>query len=124
MLCISRTATEQTQRLERADSRTVLENLRADTASLQPDQRELSDAASMLSVDPSVNLEVDSIILKHPAYEKAYGRVCTCQAAAMRTLSFFPHSTTMADWVYTFVSLSFHYAVGPVLAAGTDANLP
>ena len=75
MRLFSRTATEQLQRLERQEHRTVIEQLRAETASLQPDSRELHDAASMLSMDPSVNLEVDSILLRHPAYRKVYGHV-------------------------------------------------
>ena len=73
-LC-SRTATEQSQRLERQEHRTVIEKLRAETASLQPDSRELHDAASMLSMDPSVNLEVDSELLRSDVYKKVYGHV-------------------------------------------------
>ncbi|KAL8788626.1 MAG: hypothetical protein Q9195_007221 [Heterodermia aff. obscurata] len=70
-----RSATEQSRRLEHAESRTVIEHLRAETASLQPDDRELHDAASMLSIDISVDFEVDSILLKHPAYRKVYNNI-------------------------------------------------
>ena len=66
--------TEQIQRLERAEARSVFEQVRADTASLTVGNKDL-DATSVLSFDPSVNLEVDSIILKHPAYQAVYGDV-------------------------------------------------
>ena len=71
----SRTATEQSRRLERAESRTVIENLQAETASLQPDGREPQDAASIRSIDVSVNFDVDSILLKHRTYKKVYSNV-------------------------------------------------
>lgn len=35
--------------------------------------KDLEDAASVLSFDPSVNFEMDKILLKHPAYIAAYG---------------------------------------------------
>lgn len=35
--------------------------------------KDLEDAASVLSFDPSVNFEMDEILLKHPAYIAAYG---------------------------------------------------
>ena len=47
-----------------------MEQLRAETASLHID----SDAVSIFSLDPSINLEVDSILMKHPAYINAYGK--------------------------------------------------
>ncbi|KAL8723779.1 MAG: hypothetical protein Q9181_007209 [Wetmoreana brouardii] len=68
-----RTVAEQMQRLERAEARSVFEQVRADTASLTIGNRDLEDAASVLSYDPSVNFEVDDILLKHPAYIAAYG---------------------------------------------------
>ncbi len=34
-----------------------------------------SDAVSIFSLNPSVNLEVDSILMKHPKYIEAYGKV-------------------------------------------------
>ena len=71
----SRSTTEQSRRLERAESRTVIEHLQAETASLQPDERELHDAASMLSIDVSVDLEVDSILLNSSPYKKVYNNV-------------------------------------------------
>ncbi|KAL8705633.1 MAG: hypothetical protein Q9201_001270 [Fulgogasparrea decipioides] len=68
-----RTVAEQMQRLERAEARSVFEQVRADTASLTIGNKDLEDAASVLSYDPSVNFEVDDILLKHPAYIAAYG---------------------------------------------------
>lgn len=66
-----RTTSEQKQRLEQEESRTVMDQLRVETASLNVD----SDALSIFSLDPSINLEVDSILMKHPAYINAYGKV-------------------------------------------------
>lgn len=63
------------QRLERAEARSVFEQVRADTASLTIGNKDLEDAASVLSFDPSVNFEMDEILLKHPAYIAAYGNV-------------------------------------------------
>lgn len=68
-----RTVTEQIQRLQRAEAQSVFEQVRADTASLTVGNRDLEDAASVLSFDPSVNFEMDEILLKHPAYIAAYG---------------------------------------------------
>ncbi|KAL8998756.1 MAG: hypothetical protein Q9188_006033 [Gyalolechia gomerana] len=68
-----RTVTEQIQRLQRAEAQSVFEQVRADTASLTVGNKDLEDAASVLSFDPSVNFEMDEILLKHPAYIAAYG---------------------------------------------------
>ncbi|KAL8937028.1 MAG: hypothetical protein Q9216_004634 [Gyalolechia sp. 2 TL-2023] len=68
-----RTVTEQIQRLQRAEAQSVFEQVRADTASLTVANKDLEDAASVLSFDPSVNFEMDEILLKHPAYIAAYG---------------------------------------------------
>ena len=70
-----KTATEQRQRLERAESRKIIENVRADTQTLRTGHQDLSDAASVLSLDPSINFDFDAILLKHPAYVNVYGDV-------------------------------------------------
>ncbi|KAL8895545.1 MAG: hypothetical protein Q9207_008125 [Kuettlingeria erythrocarpa] len=70
-----RSVTEQMQRLERAEARSVFEQVRADTASLTVNNKDLEDTASILSFDPSVNFEMDDILLRHPAYIAAYGHV-------------------------------------------------
>ncbi|KAL8695616.1 MAG: hypothetical protein Q9224_003294, partial [Gallowayella concinna] len=59
--------------LEKAEARAVFEQVRADTASLTVGNKDLEDAASVLSYDPSVNFEMDEILLRHPAYIAAYG---------------------------------------------------
>ena len=42
------------------------------TASLRLEEKDLQDAASILSEDPSVNLAVDAILLSTPLYQKVY----------------------------------------------------
>ena len=42
------------------------------TASLRLEEKDLQDAASILSEDPSVNLDVDAILLSTPLYQKVY----------------------------------------------------
>ncbi|KAL9578394.1 MAG: hypothetical protein Q9212_005744 [Teloschistes hypoglaucus] len=68
-----RTVAEQMQRLEQREARTVFEQVRADTESLTIANRDIGDAASVLSFDPSVNFEMDDILMRHPAYQAAYG---------------------------------------------------
>ncbi|KAL8927217.1 MAG: hypothetical protein Q9208_002393 [Pyrenodesmia sp. 3 TL-2023] len=68
-----RTVTEQMQRLERAEARSVFDKVRADTASLTVGNKDLEDTASILSMDPSVNFDMDDILLEHPAYIAVYG---------------------------------------------------
>ncbi|KAL8717749.1 MAG: hypothetical protein Q9225_005035 [Loekoesia sp. 1 TL-2023] len=68
-----RTVTEQIQRLQRAEAQSVFEQVRADTASLTVGNKDLADTASILSYDPSVNFEMDDILMRHPAYIAAYG---------------------------------------------------
>jgi len=75
-LC-SRTVTEQRQKLALEESRTIIENVRAETASLRYENGNFQDAASILSMDPSVNFDVDSILLRSPAYMRVYGNVRT-----------------------------------------------
>ncbi|KAL8715445.1 MAG: hypothetical protein Q9220_000779 [cf. Caloplaca sp. 1 TL-2023] len=67
-----RTITEQMQRLEQAEARSVFEQVRADTASLTIGNKDLEDAVSVLSFNPSIDLDVDDILLQHPAYKAAY----------------------------------------------------
>lgn len=68
-----RTATEKRQKLATEESRTIIEQVRAETASLALDNMEFQDAASILSLDPSVTLDIDSILMKSPAYKRVYG---------------------------------------------------
>ncbi len=70
-----KTATEQRQRLERAESRRIIENVRAETQTLRTVNKDISDAASVLSLDPSINFDFDAILMKHPAYVNVYGDV-------------------------------------------------
>ena len=68
-----RTATEKREILANAESRTIIEQLRAETASLALDNIDLHDAASVLSLNPSVTFDIDSILLRSPAYKRVYG---------------------------------------------------
>lgn len=68
-----RTATEKRQKLATEESRTIIEQVRAETASLALDNMDFQDAASVLSLDPSVTLDIDSILMKSPAYKRVYG---------------------------------------------------
>ena len=70
-----RTATEQKQQLAKAESRSIIEQIRAETMSLSVGDTEMDDAMSILSHDPSVHLDVDSILMKSPAYVRVYGEV-------------------------------------------------
>ena len=68
-----RTATEKREILANAESRTIIKQLRAETASLALDNIDFHDAASVLSLNPSVTLDIDSILLRSPAYKRVYG---------------------------------------------------
>ena len=68
-----RTATEKREILANRESRTIIEQLRTETASLALDNIDLHDAASGLSFNPSVTLDIDSILLRSPAYKRVYG---------------------------------------------------
>ena len=70
-----KTATEKTQKLARAESRRIIENVRVKTQTLRSDNKDFQDAASVLSLDPSVHFDFDSILMKTPAYKQAYGEV-------------------------------------------------
>lgn len=62
--------------LERSEARAVFEQVRADTASLTVGNKDLEDAVSIMSgYTPSVNFEMDDILMAHPAYQAAYGNV-------------------------------------------------
>ncbi|KAL8966600.1 MAG: hypothetical protein Q9197_005892 [Variospora fuerteventurae] len=80
-----RTVTEQMQRLERAEARSLFEKNRADTASLTVGNKDLEDAASVLSFAPSVNFVMDEELLKHPRYIEAYGNVSRSILIPVRT---------------------------------------
>ena len=68
--------TEQLKQLEHGPTRTVFDRIRADTASLAVSNKDISDTASVRSLNPSVHLNVDSILLQHPNYIRVYGDVC------------------------------------------------
>ena len=70
-----RTETEKRQKIGNQESRIIIEQIRAETVSLALDSKDLQDAASVLSLDPSVTLDIDSILLKSPAYKRVYGDV-------------------------------------------------
>ena len=68
-----RTETEKRQKLANEESRTIIKQVRAETASLALGNIDSQDAASVLSLDPSVTFDIDSILLKSPAYKRVYG---------------------------------------------------
>ncbi len=68
-----RTETEKRQKLANEESRTIIEQVRAETASLALGNIDSQDAASVLSLDPSVTFDIDSILMKSPAYKRVYG---------------------------------------------------
>lgn len=73
-----RTATEKKQQLAKEESRTIIEHVRAETMTLGIGETEMDDAISILSSDASVHrLEIDSILMKSPAYMKVYPEVMT-----------------------------------------------
>ena len=74
-----KTATEQRQKLERAESRRIIENVRAETQTLRTANRDFQDAASVLSLDPSVHFDFDSVLMTTPAYINVYGEVSRLQ---------------------------------------------
>lgn len=69
------TETEKRQKLGNAETRSIIEQVRADRASLALENTEFQDAASVLSLNPSVTLDIDSILMKSPAYRRVYGAV-------------------------------------------------
>lgn len=70
-----RTVTEQKQQLAKRESRIIIEQIRSETMSLSLREGDMDDAMSILSQDPSIHLEVDSIIMRSPAYRRVYGEV-------------------------------------------------
>ena len=70
-----KTASEKKQRLARVESRRIIENVRAETETLRTGNKDFQDAASVLSLDPSVHFDFDSVLMKTPAYKNAYGQV-------------------------------------------------
>ncbi len=68
-----RTATEQKQQLANQESREIIEQVRAETMTLGIGEMDMDDAMSILSHDPSVHLDVESILMKSPAYIRVYG---------------------------------------------------
>ena len=79
-----KTATEQRQKLERAESRKIIENVRVETQTLRTANRDFQDAASVLSLDPSVHFDFDSILMTTPAYINVYGEVSRLQIRPFR----------------------------------------
>ena len=70
-----KTATEQRAELQKRESRLIIENVCAETQTLRTRNEDVSDAASVLSFNPSVRFDFDAILLDHPAYINAYGDV-------------------------------------------------
>ncbi|MCJ1400228.1 hypothetical protein MMC11_003432 [Xylographa trunciseda] len=66
------TLTEQKERLSQHETRSVLQQVQNSAVSLQSEDQDIHDAASILSEDPSVHLAVDDILLNHPLYKKVY----------------------------------------------------
>ncbi|KAL2043911.1 hypothetical protein N7G274_003431 [Stereocaulon virgatum] len=69
-----KTATEQRQKLERAESRRIIENVRSETQTLRTANKDFQDAASVLSLDPSVRFDFDSVLMTTPTYMNVYGQ--------------------------------------------------
>ena len=70
-----RTEAEKRQRLGNEESRTIMEQVRAETASLALENKDLQETASILSLDPSVTFDIDSLLMQSPAYRRVYGDV-------------------------------------------------
>ena len=70
-----KTATEKKQKLARAESRKIIENVRARTQTLRSDNKYFQHHASAMSLDPSVHFDFDSVLKTTPAYINAYGEV-------------------------------------------------
>ena len=68
-----RTEAEKRQRLGNEESRTIMEQVRAETASLALDNKDFQETASILSLDPSITFDIDSILMQSPAYRRVYG---------------------------------------------------
>ena len=66
----SRTMTERTEKLQRRDTRKVFRAVRESTASLEYEDGDLEGAASILSNELFVDLEIDPILLKSKVYQK------------------------------------------------------
>ena len=66
----SQTLTERNEKLQRRDTRKVFRAVRQSTASLNYEDQDIEDAASILSEDPSVSFDVDPIILMSKVYRK------------------------------------------------------
>ena len=68
-------AAEQRQRLARAESRRIIEDVCTETASLGVESQDIEDRASIYSDNPSVTFDVDPIIMKSSVYQKVYKKV-------------------------------------------------
>ena len=68
-----RTEAEKRHKLGNEESRTIIEQMRAETVSLAMDNIEIKDDTSVLSLDPSVIFDIDSILMQSPAYKRVYG---------------------------------------------------
>ena len=70
-----RSLTEQHEWLQRKDTRRVVRAARQSTASLRYEDKDIEDAASILSETPSKSFEFDSIIMQHQSYSRTYPRL-------------------------------------------------
>ena len=68
-----RTETEKRKELEKEENRTIMQQVRAETASLAKNTKDFQETASILSLDPSVTFNVDSILMESPVYKRVYG---------------------------------------------------
>ena len=67
-----RSLAEQTEMLQQKDTRRVVRKARQSTASLMYEDKDIEDAASILSEAPSKSFEFDSIIMQHRSYSRTY----------------------------------------------------
>jgi ankyrin repeat protein len=68
----SRTLTEQTERLQRSQTKKVFSAVRKSTATLSYEDKDIEDAASILTETPSVSFEMDKILMQHRRYQETY----------------------------------------------------
>lgn len=67
-----RTLTEQNEQLQRKDTRRLVRAVKESTASLAYEDKDIEDAASILSEASSTNFSFDKVIMQHQSYSRSY----------------------------------------------------
>ena len=70
-----RTMTEQNEKLQRRQTVKLFRAVRKSTAILSYEDKDIEDAASILSEAPSVNFEMDPILMRHQNYQRSYPKL-------------------------------------------------